>query len=159
MRTPAHCFPQRVQADGRAVGSLRGGIEHGPEDGEIRAFAFGAADLFGGVGGNPDKETRRHDGPQGCRLERVRGQVYPVGARGERHVGPAVHQDAGAVRVGQCQNAPHQCHQLAGGEVFFPDLNALDAPGERARDGIDERFNPAQGMAVRNVVAQHYRGS
>src|ERR1035441_10026377 len=81
--------------------------------------------------------------------------MHAVSAASQRDIGTGVHQDARRARVGQRQRVTHQIAKIAGGEIFFANLDEVDAVLERARDGIEQRRGAAGGAAVGYVAAQH----
>ena len=62
------------------------------------------------------------------------------------------------MRIGKLEHAPHETRQFSRGEIFFTDLNALDARCDLPRDIRDESFDATQRLAVCDVVTQHYNG-
>ena len=57
--------------------------------------------------------------------------MHAVRAAGQRDIGAIVHQDFRSVRIGKLEHAPDETRQFTRGQIFFADLNALDARRER----------------------------
>ena len=72
-------------------------------------------------------------------------------------IGAIVHRSS-LHRIGKLEHAPDETRQFSRGQIFFTDLNALDARRELPRDIRDESFRATQRLAVGDVVTQHYSG-
>jgi hypothetical protein len=84
--------------------------------------------------------------------------MHAVRATSQRDISAIVHQDFRSMRIGKLENAAEETRQFSRGEIFFTDLNTLDARRELPRDIRHEGFHAAQRLAVCDVVTQHYNG-
>jgi hypothetical protein len=116
----------------------------------------------------PRGKVRRHIGPLPAAVDRrVQPPVVGSGIEqssllrrlAERHVGPRVQQDLCSMRIRQGEYAAQEFAKIARGQILLPDLNPLHAVLKGAPDEPEQGLRSAGGAAVRNVIAQHQRGS
>jgi hypothetical protein len=64
--------------------------------------------------------------------------MHAVCAASQRDIGAIVHQDFRSMRIGKLEHAPDETRQFSRGQIFFTDLNTLDAHRELPRDIRDK---------------------
>jgi len=84
--------------------------------------------------------------------------MHAVRATSQRDIGAIVDQKFLFHADWQIQDAPHETRQFPPAEIFFTDLNALDACRELPRDIRHQCFHAAQRLAIGDVVTEHYSG-
>ncbi len=68
--------------------------------------------------------------------------MHAGGSGRERYVGALVYEDARAAGIRQTQDAAHEVRERTSAEVFFPDLDVIDARVEVALDGTHQPSRP-----------------
>ena len=84
--------------------------------------------------------------------------MHAVRATSQSDIGAIVHQNFRSTRIGEFDHAPDETRQFSRGQIFFTDLNALDARCELPRDIRNKGSHATQRLAVCDVVTQHYSG-
>jgi hypothetical protein len=84
--------------------------------------------------------------------------MHAMSAARQRDINSRVHQNTGAMRIRERENAPHQAAQFACREILLANLDQLDTLREYTRHTRLQSIDTAGRAAVGNVVAEHYKG-
>lgn len=126
---------QTIEANNRAsIGFGKRG-EDGSIKGEVGGFLLGAKQFRDRVAGDADKKVLREDGTERAGGNGIAWQVDAMCTTSEGDVGAIVDEDAGGGISGETHDAADEGGEVAGGQVFFADLDVVDAGGDGALDG------------------------
>lgn len=125
---------QTIEAHNRAGIVLGKRGEDGSIEGEVGGFLFSAEQFRDCVAGDANEKSLREDATERRRGNGIAREVDALCATGDGDIRAIIDEDAGGGISGETHDAADKGGELAGGKVFFADLDVVDAGGDGALD-------------------------
>jgi small nuclear ribonucleoprotein (snRNP)-like protein len=82
--------------------------------------------------------------------------MYTISAGSQRNIGSFIYEDFRRTTAANCDNLARELINVAGGKIFFANLDEFDSQVNLPLDGVQQTWKATAEAAIRDEIAKHF---